>query len=119
MAITKVWEVSKCRFETADKYIYEVIYRVKGMDGTEEKWRETGAVSLPRPDTLISWDSIKAESDEGRSTIIGWVKAKIDADNKLMGTPSVADIEKKIDDCIAELTAPTTAEGTPWFSFER
>ena len=59
MAITKVWEVSKCRFETADKYIYEVIYRVKGMDGTEEKWRETGMVLLPKPDTLIPWDTIK------------------------------------------------------------
>ena len=78
MSITKVWVVSKCRFKTADKYIYEAIYRVKGMDGTEEKWRETGAVSLPRPGTLIPWDSIKAESDEGRSTIIGWVKAKIE-----------------------------------------
>jgi len=114
MAITKVWEASKCRFETADKYIYEVIYRVKGMDGTEEKWRETGAVSLPKPDTLIPWDTIKAESDEGRSTIIGWVKAKIDADAALMGGPTVSDIEKKVDDAITELNAPTTAEGTPW-----
>ena len=34
MAIAKVWEVSKCRFETADKYIYEAIYCVKGMEGT-------------------------------------------------------------------------------------
>ena len=108
MAITKVWEINKCRFETADKYIYEVIYRVKGMDGTEEKWRETGAVSLPKPSTLIAYDTLDA------ATIIGWVKAKINADNTLMGTPSVADIEKKIDDAIAELNAPTTAEGTPW-----
>ena len=113
MAITKVWEVNKCRFETADKYIYEVIYRVKGMDGTEEKWRETGMVSLPKPSTLIAYDTLDQD------TIIGWVKAKIDADNKLMGSPSCADIEKKIDDAIAELNAPTTAEGTPWFSFEK
>jgi len=113
MAITKVWEVSKCRFETADNYIYEVIYRVKGMDGAEEKWRETGMVSLPKPSTLIAYDTLDQD------TITGWVKAKIEADNKLMGTPSCADIEKKIDDAIAELNAPTTAEGTPWFSFER
>ena len=58
MAITKVWEVNKCRFETADKYIYEVIYRVKGMDGETEKWRETGMVSLPKPDTLVAYDSL-------------------------------------------------------------
>ena len=108
MAISKVWEVNKCRFETADKYIYEVIYRVKGMDGTEEKWRETGAVSLPKPDTLIDYNSLDAD------TVIGWVKAKIDSDSTEMGGPNVSDIEKSIDDSIAELTAPTTAEGTPW-----
>ena len=108
MTITKVWEVSKCRFETADKYIYEVIYRVKGMDGIEEKWRETGMVSLPKPSTLIAYDTLDA------ATVIGWVKAKIDADASVMGGPTVADIEKKIDDAIAELNAPTTAEGTPW-----
>tara|TARA_S200000501_G_scaffold374326_1_gene423586 strand:- start:39 stop:377 length:339 start_codon:yes stop_codon:yes gene_type:complete len=108
MAITKEWEVNQCRFETADKYIYEVIYRVKGIDGTEEKWRETGAVSLPKPDTLVAYDTLDA------ATVIGWVKAKIDADAAEMGGPTVADIEKKIDDAIAELTAPTTAEGTPW-----
>ena len=118
MAITKVWEINKCRFETADKYIYEVIYRVKGMDGDEEKWRETGAVSLPKPDTLIPWDTIKAESDGGRSIVLGWVKAKIDADAADMGGSTVADIEKKIDDAIAELNAPTTAEGTPWAASE-
>jgi hypothetical protein len=108
MAITKVWEINKCRFETADKYIYEVIYRVKGMDGTEEKWRETGIVSLPKPSTLIAYDTLDQD------TIIGWVKAKIDADAVEMGGSTVADIEKKIDDAIAELNAPTTAEGTPW-----
>ena len=84
------------------------------MDGTEEKWRETGAVSLPKPDTLIPWDTIKAESDGGRSIVLGWVKAKIEADAVEMGGSTVADIEKKIDDAIAELNAPTTAEGTPW-----
>jgi len=31
-----------------------------------------------------------------------------------MGGPTVSDIEKKIDDAITELNAPTTAEGTPW-----
>ena len=108
MAITKVWEVNQCRYETADKYIYEVIYRVKGMDGTEEKWRETGMVSLPKPDTLVAYDTLNQD------TIIGWVKAKINADAANMGGGTVADIEKKIDDAIAELTAPTTAEGTPW-----
>ena len=108
MAITKVWEVNKCRYETADKYIYEVIYRVKGMDGETEKWRETGAVSLPKPATLIDYNSLDAD------TVIGWVKAKIDADSVDMGGSTVADIEKKIDDSIAELSAPTTAEGTPW-----
>ena len=108
MAITKVWEVNKCRFETADKYIYEVIYRVKGMDGETEKWRETGAVSLPKPDTLVAYDSLD------KDTIIGWVKAKIDADAAEMSGFTCADIEKKIDDAITELETPSTAQGTPW-----
>ena len=112
MSITKVWEVNTCRYETADKYIYEVIYRVKGMDGDEEKWRETGAVSLPKPSNLIAFDTLN------QNTIIGWVKAKIDADAAEMGGSSVADIEKTIDDTIAELNTPTTAEGTPWVSSE-
>ena len=42
------------------------------------------------------------------------LKAKIEADAVEMGGSTVADIEKKIDDAIAELNAPTTAEGTPW-----
>ena len=67
-----------------------------------------------KPDTLIPWDTIKAESDGGRSIVLGWVKAKIEADAVEMGGSTVADIEKKIDDAIAELNAPTTAEGTPW-----
>ena len=78
------------------------------MDGTEEKWRETGAVSLPKPNTLVAYDTLNQD------TIIGWVKAKIEADAVEMGGSTVADIEKKIDDAIAELNAPTTAEGTPW-----
>ena len=78
------------------------------MDGAEEKWRETGAVSLPKPDTLIDYNSLDAD------TVIGWVKAKIDADAAEMGGTTVADIEKCIDDAITELNAPTTAEGTPW-----
>jgi hypothetical protein len=65
-------------------------------------------VSLPKPDTLIAYDTLDA------ATVIGWVKAKIDSDAAEMGGSTVSDIEKTIDDAIAELNAPTTAEGTPW-----
>ena len=110
MAITYTWEINgTCsKRDVSDGYFTNVVYRVKGMDGETEKWRETGAVSLPKPDTLVAYDSLD------KDTIIGWVKAKIDADAAEMGGFTCADIEKKIDDAITELETPSTAEGTPW-----
>ena len=101
MAITKTWEVNTLERELADGYVKKVIYRVKGIDGSEEKARETGEVQLEKPKTLIPY------KDLTESTVLGWVKAKL-------GTDEVTAIEKFLEDKIALINTPVTAEGKPW-----
>jgi len=103
MAITKTWEVNTLQRELADGYVNKVIYRVKGTDGTYET-RATGEVDLEKPSTLVPYKDLTA------ATVIGWVKAKLDADNA--GT--VANIEDAIDANITLQATPTHGTGTPW-----
>ena len=104
MAVTKTWEINTLERELADGYVNKVIYRVKGIDGSEEKARATGEVELAKPDTLVPY------KDLTESTVLGWVKAKLDADNA--GT--VAAIEKSLEDQIALINTPVTETGKPW-----
>ena len=104
MAITKKWEINTLERELADGYVKKVIYRVKGLDGSEEKARATGEVNLAKPDTLIPY------KDLTESTVLGWVKAKLDADEA--GT--VTAIEKSLEDQIALINTPVTETGKPW-----
>ena len=103
MSITKTWEVNTLQRELADGYVNKVIYRVKGTDGTYET-RATGEVDLEKPDTLIPYKDLTAE------TVIGWVKAKLEAQES--GT--VAKIEAAIDANINLQKTPTHGTGTPW-----
>ena len=103
MAITKTWEVNTLQRELADGYVNKVIYRVKGTDGTYET-RATGEVDLEKPETLIPY------KDLTQDTVIGWVKAKLDATKA--GT--VAKIEAAIDANINLQKTPTHGIGTPW-----
>ena len=103
MAITKTWEVNTLQRETADGYVNKVIYRVNGTDGTY-KTRATGEVDLPKPDTLVPY------GDLTEATVLGWVKAKLDADK----ADTVASIEAAIDANVNEQKTPTTAVGKPW-----
>ena len=100
---TKTWEVNTLQRELADGYVNKVIYRVNGTDGTYTT-RATGEVDLPKPDTLIPY------GDLTEATVIGWVKAKLDADNA--GT--VANIEAAIDANIAAQKTPVYGTGKPW-----
>lgn len=101
MAITKTWEVNTLERELADGYVRKVIYRVKGMDGSEEKARVTGEVQLEKPENLIPY------SDLDHETVIGWVKTKL-------GVKEVAAAEKWLEDEIKLINTPVTAEGKPW-----
>ena len=103
MAITKTWQVNTLQRELADGYVNKVIYRVKGSDGTYET-RATGEVELEKPETLIPYKDLTEEK------VIGWVKAKLDADNA--GT--VANIEAAIDANIAAQKTPVYGTGKPW-----
>ena len=100
MSITKTWEVNTLQRELADGYVNKVIYRVKGTDGTYET-RVTGEVELEKPETLIPY------KDLTQDTVIGWVKAKL-------GTESITQIEKAIDDNITLQKTPVYGVGTPW-----
>ena len=100
MSITKTWEVNTLQRELADGYDNKVIYRVKGTDGTYET-RATGEVDLEKPDTLIPYKDLTAD------TVIGWIKAKL-------GTESITQIEKAIDDNITLQKTPVYGVGTPW-----
>ena len=104
MAITKVWEVNKCERELADGYVFKVIYRCKGLDDGTEKARATGEVSLDKPSTLVPFNDLTADQ------VIGWVKAKLDADNA--GT--VTSIEAGLESEINAINTPATATGNPW-----
>ena len=101
MAITKTWEVNTLERELADGYVKKVIYRVKGIDGSEEKLRATGEVELEKPETLIPY------KDLTESKVLEWVKTKLGADE-------VARVEKWLEDEIALIKTPVTAEGKPW-----
>ena len=103
MTITKTWEVNTLQRELADGYVNKVIYRVKGTDGTYET-RATGEVDLEKPETLIPY------KDLTNDFVIGWVKAKLEADD----SGSVAKIEAAIDANINAQKTPTHGLGTPW-----
>ena len=103
MAITKTWEVNTLQRELADGYVNKVIYRVNGTDGTYET-RATGEVDLEKPETLIPY------KDLTNDIVIGWVKAKLEADD----SGSVAKIEAAIDANINAQKTPTHGLGKPW-----
>ena len=106
---TKTWQVNTLQRELADGYVNKVIYRVNGEDGTY-KFRATGEVNLPKPDTLIPYADLTEE------TVLGWVKAKIDADAALTDPEgvTVAKIEAAVENGVNEQKTPTTGVGKPW-----
>ena len=105
MAITKTWQVNTLERDVADGHVNKVIYRVKGIDGSEEKSRETGEVNFTKPSSLPS--DFVAYASLSESTVLGWVKTAL-------GTDEVTRIEAKIDADIALINTPVTAVGKPW-----
>ena len=106
---TKTWQVNTLQRELADGYVNKVIYRVNGEDGTY-KFRATGEVNLPKPDTLVPY------ADLTEAQVLGWVKAKIDADSALTDPKgvTVADIETVVENGVNEQKTPSTGVGKPW-----
>ena len=106
---TKTWQVNTLQRELSDGYVNKVIYRVNGEDGTY-KFRATGEVDLPKPDTLVPYADLTEE------TVLGWVKAKLneekDADGKTID--KVAAIEAAVEDGVNIQKTPTHGTGKPW-----
>ena len=100
---TKTWQVNTLQRELADGYVNKVIYRVNGEDGTY-KFSATGEVDLPKPDTLVPYGDLTEE------VVLGWVKAKLDA-NKA-GT--VAAIDATVEIGVNEQKTPSLVTGKPW-----
>ena len=108
MAITYTWEIngSQCKRDVADGYFTNVIYRVKGMDGTEEKARHTGEIIFTKPESLpsgfIAFDSSKPTTTQ--ATMLTWVK---DA----LGSTEVTAIENNLKAEIDLINTPVQATG--------
>jgi len=106
---TKTWQINTMQRELADGYVNKVIYRVNGEDGTY-KFRATGEVDLPKPDTLVPY------GDLTEATVLGWVKAKLNSDKDEAGNTidKVAQIEAAVENGVNEQKTPTTGVGKPW-----
>ena len=100
---TKTWQINTLQRELADGYVNKVIYRVNGVDG-DFNFRATGEVDLPKPGSLVPY------ADLTESQVLGWVKAKLDADKA--GT--VAAIELEVENGVNIQKTPTTGTGKPW-----
>tara|TARA_R100000315_G_scaffold60406_1_gene37107 strand:+ start:630 stop:947 length:318 start_codon:yes stop_codon:yes gene_type:complete len=104
MAFTKTWQVNTLERDVADGHVNKVIYRVKGMDGSEEKTRETGEVNFVKPSSLPS--DFVAYDKLTEATVLGWVKTALGDE--------VTRIEAKIEADITLINTPVTATGKPW-----
>jgi len=108
MAISCTWEINgTCsKRDIADGYYTNVVYRVKGMDGTEEKARRTGEIVFTKPESLpsdfIAFDTSKKTPNE--STMLTWVKDSL-------GSTEVAAIEASIKAEIDLLNTPVQTTG--------
>jgi len=108
MAITYSWEINgtQCKRDIVDGYFTNVVYRVRGMDGTDEKARLTGEVVFTKPESLpsdfIAYDTSKKTPDE--TTMITWVKNSI-------GTTEVTAIEATLKAEIDLINTPTQTKG--------
>ena len=101
--MTITWKVEELDRELADGYVYQVHYSVNGDDGTYQT-RAVGSIGLEKPETLVAFKDLTEE------TVIGWVKAKITADN----ADAVKNIEAAITENITEQKTPTKGQGLPW-----
>ena len=104
MAITKTWEVNTMERNVSDGYVTKVIYRVKGISGSEEKARATGEVNFTKPESLPSDFIVFASLDA--ATVLGWVKTALG--------DQVTVIETELEAKVNEVLTPTTETGVPW-----
>ena len=101
--MTTTWTIAQLDRELADGYVYTVHYKVDATDGTYSAGAY-GSVGLEKPETLVAYKDLTSD------VVVGWVKAKLDADN----AETVANIETALAAQIAEQKTPTVGTGIPW-----
>jgi hypothetical protein len=109
MTVTKTWQINTLERELADGYVHKVIYRVNGEDGTY-KFRATGSVELPKPETLVPYADLTEE------VVLGWVKDKLNSEEDADGNiiDKVASIEAAVENAVNIQKTPTHGSGVPW-----
>jgi len=107
MAITKTWEINTLESDVSDGFVYQVVYRVKGMSDSVEKARIVGSIEFTKPDSLPSDFIAFATLDT--STVLGWVQTALNATAK-----TVSVIETNLEAQVNEVLTPTKAAGVPW-----
>ena len=101
--MTTTWTIAQLDRELADGYVYTVHYKVDATDGTYSAGAY-GSVGLEKPDKLVAYKDLTSD------VVVGWVKAKLDADN----AETVAKVEAALAANIAEQKTPTVGTGIPW-----
>ena len=101
--MTTTWTIAQLDRELADGYVYTVHYKVDATDGTYSAGAY-GTVGLEKPDTLVAYKDLTSD------TVIGWVKAKLIAED----SEAVTKIESALATNIAEQKTPTVGTGLPW-----
>lgn len=106
MAYSYIWEINGTQLisDISDGFITTIVYRVKGMDGSNEKARATGQVELTKPSSLPS-DFI-AFNDVTKEKCLEWVKANASID--------VTKIEENLKNKIDIINSPIEKIGAPW-----
>ena len=111
MAITKTWSITDLERETSDNYVCYAHWKLTGTEDGKTVQKD-GKTFLDRPSTLVDYATLTEE------IVIGWVKAKINADYIVPagneGTTGVGIIEADIDLKMAALDVPETATGKPF-----
>jgi hypothetical protein len=107
MAISYTWEINESQMvaNVSNGFVTRCVYRVKGMDGSEEKARATGQVEFPEPSSLpsdfVAYDSLTA------AKCLEWVKTAV-------GATQVTAIENSLKAEIDLINTPTEKVGVPW-----
>ena len=101
--MTTTWTIAQLERELADGYVYSVHYKVDATDGTYSAGAY-GSIALEKPETLVPYKDLTSD------VVVGWVKAKLIAEN----SAAVTKIESALAANIAEQKTPTVGSGIPW-----
>ena len=107
MAYSYKWEINDTAMiaNVSNGFVKTLVYRVKGMDGSEEKARATGQVQFTEPSSLpsdfVAYDSLTA------AKCLTFVK-------DTLGATEVTAIENGLKAKIDLINTPTEKVGVPW-----